>query len=77
MEPSLRYDSPMIRRQKPAEDSDPSVLFVRGVSFSLKQKLRVAAVMAGHRGLPTYVIQVLEAHIAELERKGTLPSLKH
>jgi hypothetical protein len=72
----LRYDSHMAQSQKPSADSDFSVLFVRGVSPPLKRKLRVAAAMAGHRGLPTYVIEVLEAHVADLERKGVLPKSK-
>lgn len=66
----------MARSQKPLEENESSVLFVRGVSPTLKQKLRVAAAIAGHRGLPTYVIEVLEAHVVELERKGTLPKPK-
>jgi len=76
LEPSIRYDPHMARSQKPSEDSASSVLFVRGMSPALKRKLRVAAAMAGHRGLPTYVIEVLEAHVAALERKGVLPKPK-
>jgi len=66
----------MVRKQESREDRDSPVLFVRGVSSGLKRKLRAAAALAGYRGLPAYVIQVLETHVSELERKGVLPKGK-
>jgi hypothetical protein len=41
--------------------------------MSLARKLRAAAALAGHRGIPDYVIEVLTKHTEELERKGLLP----
>ncbi len=66
----------MGRSPKPLDDADSPVLFVRGVSPALKRKIRAAAALAGYRAVPTYVIEVLEAHVADLERKGLLPTPK-
>ena len=35
-----------------------------------------AAALAGYRGIPDYVIDVLTKHTEELERKGSLPKSK-
>jgi hypothetical protein len=50
-------------------------LFVRGVPPELTRKLRAAAALSGKR-FPAYIIEVLQAHVTDLERKGGLPKPK-
>lgn len=52
---------------------DTTVLYIRDAPLSLARKLRAAAALAGHRGIPDYVIEVLTKHTEDLERKGLLP----
>ncbi|MDP3089643.1 MAG: hypothetical protein Q8N04_03125 [Nitrospira sp.] len=55
---------------------EPSkVLYIRGVPASLAQRLKAAAALEGH-SLQGYLVRLLRAHVAELERKGTLPKGK-
>ena len=56
--------------------SDTTVLYIRDAPIALARKLRAAAALAGYRGIPDYVIEVLEKHTEELERKGSLPKSK-
>jgi hypothetical protein len=56
--------------------NDSSVLYIRDVPPHLKRRLRAAAALAGYRGLPSYVIEVLQKHVEELEKKGALPKSK-
>ena len=51
------------------------MLYVRGVPPTLARKVRAAAALKGE-GLPGYVIEVLQAHVTDLERKGVLPKGK-
>jgi hypothetical protein len=57
-------------------EKDTTVLYIRDAPLSLARKLRAAAALAGHRGIPDYVIEVLTKHTEELERKGLLPKPK-
>ena len=59
-------------RPKQTDDpNDTTVLFVRGIPIGLSRKVRAAAALAGI-GVPGYVIELLEKHVEELERKGML-----
>lgn len=51
------------------------VLYIRDVPADLSKKLKGAAALQG-RSLQDYVILVLQAHVADLERKGALPKAK-
>lgn len=53
--------------------NDSTVLFIRGAPVLLARKLRAAAALAGYRGVPDYVIEVLSRHVGELESRGVLP----
>jgi hypothetical protein len=57
----------------PKAEKDTTVLYIRDAPLSLARKLRAAAALAGHRGIPDYVIEVLTKHTDDLERKGLLP----
>lgn len=50
----------------------PKVLYVRGVPAKLANKLKAAAALEGH-SLQRYLVKMLHAHVADLERKGHLP----
>ena len=63
-------------RPKQTNDlNDTTVLFVRGIPIGLSRKVRAAAALAGE-GVPGYVIELLQKHVEELERKGVLPKSK-
>lgn len=51
------------------------VLYVRGVPTELANKLKAAAALEG-QSLQTYLVKMLQAHVADLERKGALPKGK-
>jgi hypothetical protein len=51
------------------------VLYIRRVPDELSKKLKGAAALEGHT-LQFYIVKVLHAHVAELERKGLLPKSK-
>jgi hypothetical protein len=51
------------------------VLYLRGVPVALAQKLKAAAALDGH-SLQVYMLTLLKAHVAELERTGRLPKAK-
>lgn len=55
---------------------DTTVLYIRDAPLTLARKLRAAAALAGYRGIPDYVIEVLTRHTEDLERKGMLPKAK-
>ena len=57
-------------------ETETTVLYIRDAPVSLARKLRAAAALAGSRGIPDYVIEVLMKHTEELERKGALPKTK-
>lgn len=56
-------------------DDSPPALFVRGIPEEVVRKVRAAAALAG-KGFPAYLRELLEAHVADLERKGQLPKSK-
>ena len=60
----------------PPKSADTTVLYIRAAPIALARKLRAAAALAGYRGIPDYVIDVLTKHTEELERKGALPKSK-
>lgn len=51
------------------------VLYIRDVPADLSKKLKGAAALQG-TSLQEYVVEVLQAHVADLERKGQLPKSK-
>lgn len=55
---------------------DTTVLYLREFPVDLSRKLRAAAALSGSRGMRTYLIEILQAHVAELEKKGLLPKGK-
>ena len=62
--------------KQPDTISGTTVLYIRDAPLTLARKLRAAAALAGYRGIPDYVIDVLTKHTEELERKGSLPKSK-
>jgi hypothetical protein len=60
----------------PKRNSVSTVLFVRGAPRSLALKLKAAAALQGYRSVNAYLIDHLQAHVEELERKGVLPKSK-
>jgi hypothetical protein len=69
----LRSYTPMARSKS---EKETAVLYIRDAPSSLARKLRAAAALAGYRGIPDYVIEVLTKHTEDLERKGLLPKPK-
>ena len=55
---------------------ETTVLYIRDAPIALARKLRAAAALAGYRGIPDYVIDVLTKHTEDLERQGALPKTK-
>jgi hypothetical protein len=51
------------------------VLYLRGVPPDLSNKLKAAAALQG-QSLQVYLVALLRAHVAELERTGRLPKGK-
>lgn len=64
------------KASKDPEARETTVLYIRDAPVSLARKLRAAAALAGYRGIPDYVIEVLTKHTEDLERKGSLPKVK-
>jgi hypothetical protein len=50
----------------------PKVMYLRNVPAELVNKLKAAAALGG-QSLQIYVLKLLNDHVDELERKGTLP----
>ena len=67
-------DSRLNRAGSP--ETQTTVLYIRDAPISLARKLRAAAALAGYRGIPDYVINILTKHTEELERQGALPKTK-
>ena len=61
---------------KKDEPKNTTVLYVRDFPIALSRKLRAVAALSGSRGMRTYLIEILQAHVAELEKKGILPKGK-
>lgn len=66
---------PMGRPKQSDDPHDTTVLYVRGIPLGLSRKVRAAAALAG-QGVPGYVIELLQKHVEELERKGVLPKAR-
>ena len=55
-----------------APRKDTKILYLRDAPDALLRKLKAAAALDG-TSMQKYVMQVLQAHVADLERKGHLP----
>ncbi len=64
--------SPVKRQDGP---EDLGVLFVRRVPRDVLAKLKAVAAL-NRQGMGEYVLALLTAHLAELEKKGVLPKGK-
>jgi predicted HicB family RNase H-like nuclease len=64
------------RKQETVHESDSGVLNLRDVPRELVASLKAAAAFA-RKPLKQYVVEVLEGHVEELERKGQLPKPKN
>ncbi len=60
---------------KRTQSHNAAVLYARGAPRELAQKLKAAAALHG-KTLQAYLLEVLQAHVQELERKGILPKGK-
>lgn len=56
-------------------NDDAAVLFVRGMPRDLLAKLKAAAALH-QMTLGDYIKELCEAHVLEMENKGTLPKSK-
>lgn len=52
-----------------------AVLYVRDAPRELAQKLKAAAALQG-KSLQSYLLEMLQNHVTELEKKGLLPKGK-
>jgi len=59
----------------PKSADSAAVLFVRGMPRDLLAKLKAAAALH-QQTLGEYIQRMCEAHVQELEKKGTLPKSK-
>ena len=57
------------------EDRRPTVLYLRGTPRDLARKIKAAAALQG-KSLTAYVLEILQGHVTELEKKGILPKGK-
>jgi hypothetical protein len=54
---------------------DTKILYIRDVPETLLRKLKGAAGLNG-MSMQKYILGALQAHVAELERKGRLPKAR-
>lgn len=59
----------------PKQEKDSAVLYVREAPRELAQKLKAAAALQG-KSLQAYLLEMLQAHVVDLEKKGLLPKGK-
>ncbi|MCE7964737.1 hypothetical protein FBQ96_02415 [Nitrospirales bacterium NOB] len=59
----------------PKQEKDSAVLYVREAPRELAQKLKAAAALQG-KSLQAYLLELMETHVDELEKKGLLPKGK-
>ena len=59
---------------KPEKDNS-AVLYVRDAPRELAQKLKAAAALQG-KSLQGYLLEMLQNHVTDLEKKGLLPKGK-
>jgi len=64
-----------LKRQEENETGDYGVLFVRNVPKDVTAKLKAVAAL-NRQTLGQYVLELLMAHLQELEKKGHLPKRK-
>ena len=55
--------------------ADPRVIYLRNVPPDLVNRLKAAAALDG-LSLQKYLVQLLQTHVADLERRGFLPKNK-
>ncbi len=60
---------------KRTQSHNAAVIYARGAPRELAQKLKAAAALHG-KTLQAYLLEVLQVHVQELERKGMLPKGK-
>ena len=53
----------------------PKIIYLRAVPADLVNKLKAAAALDG-TSLQQYLVRLLHAHVADLERRGVLPKPK-
>ena len=53
-------------------ENDETILYLRGTPRDVARRLKAAAALEG-KSLTEYVQELLENHVDELEKKGTLP----
>ncbi len=56
----------------PIDESDTTVLYLRGTPKEVARKLKAVAALQG-KSLTDYVKDLLQEHVTELEKKGQLP----
>lgn len=59
----------------PKQEKDSAVLYVREAPRELAQKLKAAAALQG-KSLQVYLLELMQAHVNELEKRGLLPKIK-
>ncbi len=57
------------------QEKDLAVLYVREAPRELAQKLKAAAALKG-KSLQAYLLEMLQSHVTDLEKKGLLPKGK-
>ena len=57
------------------EEKDSTVLFLRETPKTLTRKIKALAALEG-KSMRVYVLELLETHITEMEKKGLLPKGK-
>ena len=57
----------------PKQEKESAVLYVREAQRELTQTLKGALPLCRERDLQAYLLEMLQNHVNELERKGMLP----
>jgi len=58
------------------QGTESGVLFVRGAPRELSLKLKAAAALQGYRSVNAYLLDHLQDHVKDLERRGVLPKAR-
>ena len=61
--------------KKKEEEKEFTVLFLRETPRALSRKIKAAAALEG-KSMRVYVLDLLQDHVTELEKKGQLPKGK-
>ena len=65
----------MPRQKRSEEAAESTVLFIRGMPREVLAKMKAAAAL-NRRTLSQYVLELFDAHLREVERKGLWPKGK-